>query len=351
LKVLAVQSGGPSPGSNSVLAGVGLSLSRSNDELWGAVGGFPGLIKGDVVKLTGQAGFWQELARSGAPYLRTSRDKLKGALESLQHLDFDGAVVIGGEGTLEFVRQAEVHVHFPLIFVPKTIDNDLGPSHHDLGFPTAATQSVKAAVSVRYDMSSYDGYVDVEILQLMGRDAGWLALSCAAAGRFSPDLYIIPEASPIDHSDELVREVKEAVNSKGKALVAVSEGVGYSADFRLANGGERVRALLEGMKTRVEIPGVLIRTYVPVSIDVREGIALGRQAVDLLRSGRSALLSLLPPDQRRGAELAEPLSLASGVKRVLPRKFFNGFLPTDDFLDYMASMRIHARALGLPPLH
>ncbi|MDP7975715.1 MAG: 6-phosphofructokinase [TACK group archaeon] len=335
MKILAVQSGGPSPGSNPALAGA-ISACHDGCELLGAVGGWIGLAKGNVISLNGIKP--ERIASSPSPYLVTFRDRTSedAIMASIRRLDVDAMLIIGGEGSTAFVKRLRSRADIGALVVAKTIDNDLGPFHHDLGYPSSAERVADFAVRMRYDASSYIGYVEVDLMQVMGRDAGWLTLASALAGKHAPDLFLLPETTY--DVEELLAEVKRIIGRVGKALVAISEGVTVedgklvrATDYQRAGAAPALRDLLQaqGIRTRYEWPGILYRCVEPNERDKKEGMDLGRLAIEKLLKGQEGVLG---PDERGKPEL---VTLDEASKRYVPSSFLNGFLPSAEALHYL----------------
>ncbi|MGC8636366.1 MAG: 6-phosphofructokinase [Thermoprotei archaeon] len=335
MKILVVQSGGPSPGSNPVLAGA-LAACESSCELYGAVGGWLGLVRGQFVRLNPSSTYL--LARSPSPYLVTFRDKLQEEklLASIETLPFDGLMVIGGEGSMAFLRSLEGKLKVPAVGVGKTIDNDLGPFHYDLGYPSSAHQVAEFALRMEYDAFSYIGYVEVDAMQVMGRDAGWLTLASAMAGEHRPDILLLPEQTY--DLEELMEEVRRAISRKGKALIAVAEGVAIegeklkkATDYQRANSAIALRDILQanGLRTRFEWPGVLYRCVEPNEKDREQGMKLGEVAVRRLMNGEEGAVG----PGADGETQIVPLSDAK--KRYVPSSFVDGFSASSDALSYL----------------
>ncbi|WP_449462557.1 6-phosphofructokinase [Tardisphaera miroshnichenkoae] len=348
MKVLVVQSGGPSPGSNPALAGAMLACG-DGCELLGAVGGWIGLARGNLISLKGLNP--KEVAASPSPYLVTFRDKtsVEELVSSIGRLGIDAILTVGGEGSMAFLSSLKAGV--ATMGIAKTIDNDLGPFHHDLGYASSAEAVADMAVRMRYDASSYIGYVEADIMQVMGRDAGWLTLASALAGNLAPDMILLPEAT-YDVS-KVLEEAKGVVARRGKVLIAISEGVTLEEDklvrakeYQKAGTAPALRELLQGqgMRARYEWPGVLYRCVEPNEKDQREGMELGRLAIELLRKGEEGVLG---PDEKGKPQLF-PLGKVS--KRYVPPSFLDGFSASAEALDYLKEVATIPEKRWVKPL-
>jgi len=378
MKILFVQSGGPSPASNAALAGAALACDE-NCELWGAIGGWAGVVNKNYLKMRRDRNWLKRLSLSPSPYLVTFRDKLPESQlrEALESLPFEALLVVGGEGSAAFLGSVASSIHAPVALIAKTVDNDMGPMHHDQGYPTAAWASAEIALRVRYDSSSYLGYVEADVIQTMGRDAGWLALAAGLAAPSSPDLFLLPE---LDYeADEVVKEVKRTIAKRGKAVIAVAEGLTLdrergrltkAKDYQKASAGQVVKDLLgaEGIRARFEWPGILYRCVPPIESDRADTMALAAEAVKGLKKGESAAYGMSTEGGGRkegGSEkggngsagalgVSPALSpsafpLASARKRYVPISFVDGFKPSAEALYYLKDTSKPAKLWDLYP--
>jgi ATP-dependent phosphofructokinase / diphosphate-dependent phosphofructokinase len=212
------------------------------------------------------------------------------ALANLDILEIEALVVVGGEGTLaiaeEFHRRG-----FPIIGVPKTIDNDLAATELTFGFMTALDIATEALDRLHTTAASHDR---VMILEVMGRNTGWIALHSGLAG--SADIILIPEI-PFSF-DSIARKVKlrEAAGSRftnivvaeGATEIGQSEIYQDSENMRLGGVGEYIRRRIEtltGKESRCVVLGHLQRGGSPNAFDRVLGTNFGACAVRALASG------------------------------------------------------------------
>ena len=233
------------------------------------------------------------------------------ALANLDILGIEALIVLGGEGTLGIAEQFHKR-GFPIIGVPKTIDNDLAATELTFGFMTAIDIATEALDRLHTTAASHDR---VMILEVMGRNTGWIALHAGLAG--SADLILIPEI-PFCF-DSIVKKVQARERSGSRFTnVVVAEGaveVGKTAMYqdpdaiRLGGvGGYVSRRIQEltGKETRCVVLGHLQRGGSPNAFDRMLGTNLGSCAVRALASGETGKMVGL----QAGTIVTVPLSEA-----------------------------------------
>ena len=300
MRIGILTSGGECPGLNAVIRAAVLTGIKEYDyEFVGIRDGWRGLIEGDVRALNRSS--VRGLSRVGGTILGTSRthpynapgggpENMKATME---RLDIDGVIVIGGEGTLAGASRLAA-AGIPIVGVPKTIDNDLGATDYTFGFDTAVEIATEAGDRLR---TTGDSHMRCMVLEVMGRHVGWIALHSGLA--VGAHVILIPEHSmSIDDISAYVRQVYE----RGRApLVVVSEGFklagmdeeysrkGLDASNRPRLGGisEMLAPLIEehaGIETRATVLGHIQRGGAPTGADrilaTRFGIAAVRAAAE-----------------------------------------------------------------------
>ena len=241
------------------------------------------------------------------------------ALANLDILGIEALIVLGGEGTLAIAEQFHKR-GFPIIGVPKTIDNDLAATELTFGFMTAIDIATEALDRLHTTAASHDR---VMILEVMGRNTGWIALHCGLAG--SADVILIPE---IPFSFESVAQKVLAREKAGSRFtnIVVAEGakeVGkaeiYSdtQELRLGGVGEYVRKHIErmtGKESRCVVLGHLQRGGSPNAFDRMLGTNFGACAVRALASGDTGKMVAL----QAGTIVTVPLSEACANIKTVP---------------------------------
>lgn len=207
----------------------------------------------------------------------------------------DGLIGIGGDGSLAILRKLAEQGGWRLIGIPKTIDNDVMHTERAIGFSTASVVATEALDRLHVTAASHSR---VMVLEVMGRDAGFIALNAGIAG--AADVILIPE---IPYTLESVCAKIERRRAQGRmfSVVIVSEAVkapgGEVRTYRDAHGSARYGGVGEvlaheiarrtGAETRVTVLGHTQRGGSPVPLDRVLGSAFGVAAVDLLAQGRS----------------------------------------------------------------
>jgi 6-phosphofructokinase 1 len=241
------------------------------------------------------------------------------ALANLDILGIEALIVLGGEGTLAIAEQFH-NRGFPVIGVPKTIDNDLAATELTFGFMTAIDIATEALDRLHTTAASHDR---VMILEVMGRNTGWIALHAGLAG--SADLILIPEI-PFSY-DSVVQKVlaRERTGSRFTNIV-VAEGAKESgkteiyadaAELRLGGIGDQIRRRVEemtGKESRCVVLGHLQRGGSPNAFDRMLGTNFGACAVRALANGETGKMVAL----QAGTVVTVPLSEACANIKTVP---------------------------------
>ncbi len=225
----------------------------------------------------------------------TSKDRSQDFIDGVKELNLDALLVIGGDGSLGILRRLCRQGDIPMIAIPKTIDNDVPFTESAVGFNSAVRVCVDALDHLQPTAASHHR---VMICEMMGRDAGHIALHSGIAG--GADVILIPE---IPYTlDAVAAKLKQVHEEEGRrhALVVVAEGVamedGNSATMKMADGqrryggighylSEALSSLMEA-ETRVTVLGHVQRGGTPSASDRVLASAFGVHAVDLAARGR-----------------------------------------------------------------
>ncbi len=222
------------------------------------------------------------------------KDRSDELIEGVNQLGLDALIGVGGDGSLMILRRLAQQGGLNFIGIPKTIDNDVGATETSIGYDTAVSVATEALDRLQPTATSHDR---VMILEVMGRDAGHIALAAGIAG--GADIILIPE---IPYRMEVVAGHIDALRRSGRnfALVVVAEAVGdltgqaikqQQSGGALTYGGVghilgRAIAELTGAETRVTVLGHVQRGGRPDWDDRILGSAFGVHAVDLIAAGR-----------------------------------------------------------------
>jgi phosphofructokinase-like protein len=305
-KIGILTGGGDCPGLNAVIrAAAKTAITQHGFEVIGIQAGFDGLINPKTFPLTLES--IRGILPKGGTLLRTTNrdnpftyphrndplqfeDRSADIVENVRKLGLDAIIVIGGDGTLKIAdRLHELGV--PVVGVPKTIDNDLQATDFTFGFMTAVATATDAVDKLHTTAESHSR---VMILEVMGRNCGWIALYSGLAG--GADIILIPEI-PYD-TDAIVRSI-EARQSHGSNfdIIVVAEGATRiggeevyinKATRRLGGIAYQVAADLQekiDMEIRVTILGHIQRGGGPIAFDRILASRYGVAAVDLAARG------------------------------------------------------------------
>lgn len=225
----------------------------------------------------------------------TVKDRSDEIVGGYRELGLDALIGIGGDGSFAILHRLAQKGGFKMIGIPKTIDNDLGMTEMSIGYDTAVGVAVEALDRLQPTAASHER---VMVLEVMGRDAGHIALAAGIAG--GADVILIPE---VPYSIDAIRDKIVQVRATGRnfALVVVSEAVKTldgSKATKVYQGGEKryggigdyigeMIARATGAETRVTVLGHVQRGCPPSPIDRLTASAFGVHAVDLLAEGKS----------------------------------------------------------------
>ncbi|MEG0285092.1 MULTISPECIES: 6-phosphofructokinase [Vagococcus] len=274
-------SGGDAPGMNAAVRAVTRKAIHEGMEVYGINYGYAGLVAGDIRKLDvpdvgdiiQKGGTCLYSARY--PEFATEEGQLKG-IEQLKKFGIEGLVVVGGDGSYHGAL-ALTKRGFPAIGIPGTIDNDIPGTDYTIGFDTAINTVLDAIDRIRDTATSH---VRTFIIEVMGRDAGDIALWAGVAG--GADDIIIPE-----HDFDMAQVAKKirAGRDRGKkhCLIILAEGVMPGSEFakQLEVHGD--------FHARVSVLGHIVRGGSPTARDRVLASKFGSYAVDLLKEGKGGL--------------------------------------------------------------
>jgi 6-phosphofructokinase 1 len=285
-RIAVLTSGGDAPGMNAAIRAVVRAGIYEGLQVFGVRRGFSGLIAGnftnlevrDVGGIVQQAGTILGSAR--CPEFRIEDGRIN-ALRQLGAHGIDALVVIGGNGSQTGAHQL-AEMGLPVVGVASTIDNDLYGSEITIGVDTALNIALEAIDRLKVTASSHQRAFLVEV---MGRDCGYLALAAAVAG--GAEAVIIPEME-ID-PESLAAELRGAYQrGKPHALVVVAEGAKFNAERLIKHFSEHRQRL--GFELRATILGHVQRGGTPGAADRLLATRLGAAAVQRLAQGEHGVL-------------------------------------------------------------
>ncbi|EGJ70298.1 6-phosphofructokinase [Bacteroides coprosuis DSM 18011] len=274
-------SGGDAPGMNAAIRAITRAAVYKGLKVKGIYRGYKGLVTGEIKEFKSED--VSNIIQMGGTILKTARCKefkteegRKQAYENIQKEGIDALIVIGGDGSLSGARIFAQEYNLPCIGLPGTIDNDLFGTDITIGYDTALNTILDAVDKIRDTASSHERLFFVEV---MGRDAGFLALNGAIAA--GAEAAIIPEFSTKD--DQLEALISRGFRkSKTSSIVLVAESELTGGAMHLA---ERVKNEYPQYDVRVTILGHLQRGGSPSANDRILASRLGVAAIDALMEG------------------------------------------------------------------
>lgn len=348
---MVAQSGGPTVAINASLAGVisGVEASGKYNTVYGSLNGITGILNNDFLNLTEMlnedSAFLDRLKLTPAMYLGSCRYKLPNYLDDdspyvfifkqFETYGIDAFFYIGGNDSMDTVLKLSEYAkktgsNIRIIGIPKTIDNDLCETDHTPGFGSAAKYIASSILEIAHDTFIYS-VKSVTIVEIMGRDAGWLtAASVLARNSYNsaPHLVYLPEV-PFDPEDFLL-DVKRLLFERNNVIVAVSEGIRDAAGnyisaseqsvdtfghSQLSGAGKTLEFLVKeklGVKVRSIEVNVLQRcaAHLASKTDLDESFSLGKKAVALSEEGVTASMVSIKRDSN------EPYTVSFGYSEI-----------------------------------
>lgn len=281
-KIGVLTSGGDAPGMNAAIRAVVRTGLYHNMEVFGIMRGYQGMIDDDIVPMHSRS--VANIIQRGGTILKTARSKefyepegRKKAYDNLKKHGIDGLVVIGGDGSFRGAQKFSNEFDIPCIGLPGTIDKDIAGSDFTIGFDTAVNTAIEAIDKIRDTADAHDRLF---IIEVMGRDAGYIALHSGIAT--GAEHILIPETKTdlelvVDSLEEKERR-KKLVN-----MIVVAEGDETGGGNEVAT---IIKKRLPHLDTRVCILGHIQRGGSPTCLDRLIASRLGYAAVDSLIEGK-----------------------------------------------------------------
>ncbi|MCR5580954.1 MAG: 6-phosphofructokinase [Pseudobutyrivibrio sp.] len=395
--VIVAQSGGPTVAINASLAGViEGAMASKYDQVYGSINGILGIKDDNIIDLgkiaNSDPNFIKQLKVTPAMFLGSCRFKLPSVesndpiyntlFNQFAKYNIDAFFYIGGNDSMDTVDKLSAYaktIESPIRFVgiPKTIDNDLCVTDHTPGFGSAAKYIATTTMEVIYDAKIYNS-PSVTIIEVMGRDAGWLTAATSLARNDSccgPDLIYLPEV-PFN-TEIFVNDLSRLLKEKTNIVVAVSEGIrdakgeyisastGTLDNFghaQLSGAGKTLEYLVKdrlGVKVRSIEVNVLQRAAAHMSslTDIKESVALGKNGVKYAEAGETGIMVICRRTSNSPYTIeydkAKIHDIANEAKEV-PKEWINSDhnWVTDDMIDYLKPLVIGEPKLeyqdGLP---
>ncbi|MCR5543812.1 MAG: 6-phosphofructokinase [Eubacterium sp.] len=379
--VIVAQSGGPTVAINASLVGVlaGARKCSEYDKVYGSVHGIEGVFEENFLDLTdvytenspeenmifSTPSSYLGSCRYKLPHFNDDPETYKKLFNIFDKYDVGAFFYIGGNDSMdtimklaEYGKQIGSTIRFG--GVPKTVDNDLMDTDHTPGFGSAAKFIATTMLEIAHDTSVYQADT-VTIVEIMGRDAGWLTASAALArNSYSslPQLIYLPEVA--FDKDEFIGSIKEILKKTNNILVAISEGI-HDADgnylsasskaedkfghAQLSGTGKVLESLVKaelGIKCRSIELSLPQRCAAHISslTDLREAAELGEKAVEFAAQGNTGYMSSII--RKPGADYSCEIGMADLTKvanqeKKIPREWINeaGNDVTSELIDYL----------------
>ena len=299
-------SGGDAPGMNAAIRAVVRRGLSSGLNVKGIYKGYNGLLNEEIVDMTARD-VSDTIERGGTilytarcAEFRTPEGQQRGAEICKKH-GIDGLVVIGGDGSFAGAQKL-ANLGINTIGVPGTIDLDIACTEYTIGFDTAVNTAMQAIDKVRDTSTSHER---CSIIEVMGRDAGYLALWCGIAN--GAEKILMPEEHDYDE-DKIIADIQES-RKRGKKnyIIINAEGVGDSI-----NMAKRIEEAT-GMETRATILGHMQRGGSPTCKDRVYASIMGAKAVDLLLEGKTNRVVGYKHGEYVDFDIDEALGMTKGI--------------------------------------
>ena len=299
-------SGGDAPGMNAAIRAVVRQACANGKKVKGIRRGYQGLLEEDIIDMQRES--VSDIVDKGGTILFTARcsefrtedGQRKGAEICKKH-GIDGLVVIGGDGSFAGAQKlAGFGVN--TVGVPGTIDLDIACTEYTIGFDTAVNTAMQAIDKVRDTSTSHER---CSIIEVMGRNAGYIALWCGIAN--GAEDILIPEQYDYDEQKIINNIINNRKRGKKHHIIINAEGIGHSTSM-----ARRIEAAT-GVETRATILGYMQRGGSPTCKDRVYASTMGALAVDLLCEGKSNRVVGFSHGEFKDFDINEALGMNKGV--------------------------------------
>ena len=281
-RIGVLTSGGDSPGMNAAIRAVVRTGLYHKLGVFGIMRGYQGLIEDDIFEMDTRS--VANIIQRGGTMLKTARCKefmeyegRKIAYENLRKRGIDGLVIIGGDGSFRGAVQFSNEFDIPCIGLAGTIDKDIAGTDFTIGFDTAVNTAIEAIDKIRDTMDAHDR---IFIIEVMGRDAGYIALHSGIAT--GAENILIPERKT-DMNDIIASLLEKERRKKLVNLIVVAEGDDYGGAVQVE---KTLKEKLPKAEIRVCILGHIQRGGAPSCLDRLIASRMGYHAVESLVEGR-----------------------------------------------------------------
>ena len=279
-KIGIITSGGDSPGMNACIRAVVRTAMYNNIEVIGFLKGYEGIIDNNFIGLKNES--VSGIIQKGGTILKTARsarfmqeEGILQAATNLQAANIDGLVIIGGDGSFKGAIELSKHIHIPIVGCAGTIDNDLVGSDFTIGYDTAINTVIEAIDKIRDTAESHDR---VFVVEVMGRDAGLIALRSAIAS--GAEAILVPEIKY--DTTNLILKIKNWRSTKSSKIIVVAEGDQSGGAYKVA---EMIKQNCPEFDIRVSVLGHIQRGGNPSCMERVNASIVGFNAVKALMTG------------------------------------------------------------------
>ena len=281
-KIGVLTSGGDAPGMNAAVRAVVRTGIYHGLEVYGIMRGYNGMVDNDIFRMEGKS--VANIIQRGGTILKTSRCKefftpegRKKAYENLKKFGINGLVIIGGDGSFRGAQTFSNEYDIPCVVLPGTIDKDIAGTDFTIGFDTAVNTAVEAIDKIRDTADAHDRLF---IIEVMGRDAGYIALHSGIAT--GAESVLIPERKT--DIEAIIKQLAEKERRhKLVNLIVVAEGDNFGGANEV---GKIITERLPMQDVRVCILGHIQRGGSPSCFDRLIASRMGYSAVECLLEGR-----------------------------------------------------------------
>ena len=299
-------SGGDAPGMNAAIRAVVRKALVNGKQVKGILKGYSGLLNEEIIDLS--ANVVSNTIERGGTILFTARCKefmteegQKRGAEICRKHGIDGIVVIGGDGSFRGAQKL-ANLGINTIGVPGTIDLDISCTEYTIGFDTAVNTAMEAIDKVRDTSTSHER---CSIIEVMGRNAGYIALWCGIAN--GAEDILLPENYDYDEQKIINNIIENRKRGKKHHIIVNAEGVGHSTSM-----ARRIEAAT-GIETRATILGHMQRGGSPTCKDRVYASMMGAMAADLLCDGKTNRVVGYQHGRFQDFDINEALDMVKGI--------------------------------------
>ncbi len=307
LKTIGVlTSGGDAPGMNAAIRSVVRTAISRNLKVKGIKKGYNGLLNEEIIDMEPRN--VSDIIQRGGTVLGTARclefkkaEYQKRGADICRKHGIDGIVVIGGDGSYRGA-QALSRLGINTVGIPGTIDLDIACTEYTIGFDTAVNTAMRAIDKVKDTSSSHER---CSIIEVMGRNAGYIALWCGIAN--GAEDVLIPEKYDYNEQEIINHIIESRKKGKTHHLIINAEGIGHSTSM-----ARRIEAAT-GIETRATILGYMQRGGNPTAMDRYYASIMGAYAVDIMLQGKTNRVVGYKHGEFMDFDIEEALNMEKGI--------------------------------------